>query len=42
MNRISPNVDRDADVYTIEFLHKRLDAEFPISGDDLARARRAA
>ena len=39
---ISPNVDREADVFTITFLHKRLGQDFPISGDDLARARTVA
>lgn len=39
---LSANVDREADVDTIEFLHRRLGEDFPISGDELARARRAA
>jgi hypothetical protein len=36
---ISPNVDREADVFTIDFLHRRLGQDFPISGDALALAR---
>lgn len=39
---LSPNVDIEADAYTLGFLHTQGGQEFPICGDTLARTKKTA